>query len=47
MKKIIVLAALVSVVFASCKKEETATPSTKTEKVMGGEKKDMGGWDGI
>ncbi|MGV3703754.1 MAG: hypothetical protein ACO1NU_00125 [Arcticibacter sp.] len=45
MKKIIVIAALVSVVFASCKKEEIAAPSTQTEKVMGGEKKDMGGWD--
>ena len=45
MKKIIVIMALVSVAFASCKKEETATPSVSTEKVMGGEKKDMGGWD--
>lgn len=43
MKKIIVAIALVSAVFTSCKKDEVATPASET--VMGGEKKDMGGWD--
>lgn len=46
MRKIVAVLALVALTFASCKKEEGATPSTKVEKtVMGGEKKDMSGWD--
>jgi len=46
MKKIVAVMALVAVMFASCKKEEGATPSAKAEKtVMGGEKRDMSGWD--
>ncbi len=46
MKKILVLAALLTVGMISCKKEETAQPSAKIEKgVMQGEKKDLGSWD--
>lgn len=45
MKKIIVAIALISSMLTACKKEDTATPTVQTEKVMGGEKKDMGGWD--
>ncbi|WP_407428778.1 hypothetical protein [Arcticibacter sp.] len=46
MKKIVAILAVVAITFASCKKEEGATPSLKAEKtVMGGEKRDMSGWD--
>lgn len=45
MRKIIVAMVFVSLAFASCKKEEVATPASEAGKVMGGEKKDMGGWD--
>ena len=46
MKKIVIVIAMLTVGMVSCKKEESATPSAKTEKaVMGGSKKDMSGWD--
>ena len=44
MKKLFALIALVSFVFASCDKEETAQPDNSTVSSVN-EKKDLSGWD--
>ncbi|WP_423147776.1 hypothetical protein [Rubrolithibacter danxiaensis] len=47
MKKIVaILLAAFTVGMVSCKKETEVKPSAaKTQKIMGGGKQDMGGWD--
>ncbi len=46
MKKILFIAAVLTVGMVSCKKEDDAKPAVKAEKsVMAGEKKDVGSWD--
>ncbi len=44
MKKVLAVIALAAFTFASCQKEETAQPETKTLKSVS-EKKDVSGWD--
>ncbi|WP_374165071.1 hypothetical protein [Arcticibacter sp. MXS-1] len=46
MKKVVLVAVVLGLGLASCKKEEEVKPSVKMEKsVMLGDKKNMGGWD--
>ena len=46
MKKILLVAAAATIGLVSCKKEETAKPAVKNSVItMGGDKKDLSGWD--
>jgi len=46
MKKILLIVAILTTGFASCKKDEAVKPASASSIIiMGGDKKDLSGWD--
>ena len=45
MKKILLVLVVAAIGLVSCQKEEEVKPVQQSQKVMGGDIRDMGGWD--